>query len=110
MQPLFCKFPKEIIDIYLKLWIRECPDSDGSVLSPDPRRTELLMKLMETIIVNNFPSNVVIHAFLESTPLEQLEKTPQNSTDKIFLSFEKDKVEAKLLYFLYVYFNYVYLN
>ena len=24
MQPMFCKFPKEIIDIYLKLWIREC--------------------------------------------------------------------------------------
>lgn len=22
MQPMFCRFPKEIIDIYLKLWIR----------------------------------------------------------------------------------------
>ena len=66
MQPLFCKFPKEIIDIYLKLWIRECPDSSAENCHPgnDPARTEMLMKLMETIIVNNFPSNVVIHAFL----------------------------------------------
>lgn len=30
------------------------------------------MKIMETIIVNNFPMNIVIHAFLESTAVEEL--------------------------------------
>ena len=69
------------------------------------------MKLMETIIVNNFPSNVVIHAFLESTPMENLSKVPTSKSGKgTILDFERDKTEAKLLYFLYVYFNYVYLN
>lgn len=72
MQPMFCKFPKEIIDIYLKLWIRECSSVKnelGKIIS-EADRTELLMKIMETIIVNNFPMNVVIHAFLESTAIE----------------------------------------
>ena len=80
MQPLFCRFPKEIIDIYLKLWIRECSElpADSSCPLAQPLRTELLMKIMETIIVNNFPSNVVIHAFLESTALEQLTQHYQN--------------------------------
>ena len=72
MQPMFCKFPKEIIDIYLKIWIRECSDmpSDTGRVRAEPARTELLMKIMETIIVNNFPMNIVVHAFLESTPLQ----------------------------------------
>lgn len=30
------------------------------------------MKMMETIIVNNFPMNIVIHAFLESTAIDEL--------------------------------------
>ncbi len=30
------------------------------------------MKIIETIIVNDFPMNIVMHAFLESTPLSEL--------------------------------------
>jgi hypothetical protein len=65
MQPMFYKFPREIIDIYLKLWIRECSDvtHEFGKVHPEHEKTELLMKIMETIIVNDFPMNVVIHAF-----------------------------------------------
>jgi len=34
MQPMYYRFPKEITDIYLKLWERECedvPDPDGKI-------------------------------------------------------------------------------
>lgn len=76
MQPMFCRFPTDIIDIYLKLWIRECEDSSPDKMKErtrsDPERTELLMKIMETIIVNNFRSDIVIHAFLESTAMTEL--------------------------------------
>ena len=30
------------------------------------------MKIIETIIVNNFPMHIVIHAFLESGAMEEL--------------------------------------
>lgn len=40
------------------------------------------MKIMETIIVNNFPMNVVIHAFLESTAIEELNHYYSNRNDK----------------------------
>ena len=48
MQPMFCKFPKEIIDIYLKLWIRECSDVsyEHGIPIANPAKTELLMKIM----------------------------------------------------------------
>lgn len=26
MQPMFYKFPREITEIYLKLWVRDCTD------------------------------------------------------------------------------------
>jgi hypothetical protein len=67
---------------------------------------------METIIVNNFPMNVVIHSFLESTAIEELNHYYSNRNDKkgTVLDYTIDKSESKLLYFIYVYFNYVYLN
>jgi hypothetical protein len=35
---MFCKFPKEIIDIYLKLWIRECSSvkNETGKVTPEP--------------------------------------------------------------------------
>lgn len=114
MQPMFCRFPKEVIDIYLKLWVRECPDHDRhDPARNDPPRTELLMKIMETIIVNDFRSDIVVHAFLESTAVSELTHYyASKGSDRrgAVLDFEVDKSESKLLYFLYVYFNYVYLN
>lgn len=113
---MFCRFPTDIIDIYLKLWIRECEDFPADMRTtfrPDPSRTELLMKIMETIIVNNFRSDVVIHAFLESTAMTELSdyySSKKNTKREEILDFEIDKSESKLLYFIYVYFNYVYLN
>ena len=52
MQPMFYKFPKEITEIYLKLWVRECTDAGGTNPSlADPlgikanvANTEFLMK------------------------------------------------------------------
>lgn len=57
--------------------------------------------------------NIVIHAFLESTAVEELNhyySTRGNDKKGMVLDFIIDKSESKLLYFLYVYFNYVYLN
>lgn len=71
------------------------------------------MKIMETIIVNNFSMNVVIHAFLESTAIEELNhyyETKGNDKKGTVLDYTIDKSESKLFYFIYVYFNYVYLN
>ncbi len=71
------------------------------------------MKIMETIIVNNFRCDIVIHAFLESTAIQELaDYYSLKSSDKrgVILDYEIDQSESKLLYFLYVYFNYVYLN
>lgn len=71
------------------------------------------MKIMETIIVNNFPMNIVIHAFLESTAMQELThyyETKGSDKKGTVLDFTIDKSESKLLYFIYVYFNYVYLN
>lgn len=41
MRPMFYKFPKEIVSIYVELWIRECPDMDatGTYESKDTSRT-----------------------------------------------------------------------
>jgi hypothetical protein len=71
------------------------------------------MKIMETIIVNNFPMNIVIHAFLESTAIDELNHyydARNNDKKGTVLDYTIDKSESKLLYFVYVYFNYVYLN
>ena len=41
MQPMFYRFPKEITDIYLKLWVRESDDiqnEDGKIKA-SPERT-----------------------------------------------------------------------
>jgi hypothetical protein len=87
--------------------------SDTGRIRSEPNRTELLMKIMETIIVNNFKMNIVIHAFLESSAVEDLVKHYDGkSNDKkgVILDYVTNKIEAKLLYFIYVYFNYVYLN
>jgi hypothetical protein len=66
MRPMFYKFPKEIVRIYVELWIRECPDMDAGGLyeSKDTARTEFLMKIVETLIVNDFPLNILVSAFL----------------------------------------------
>lgn len=37
-QPMYYRFPKEITDIYMKLWVRECEDvtnADGKIIG-DP--------------------------------------------------------------------------
>lgn len=69
---MYYRFPKEITDIYMKLWVRECQDVTGADgrITADPEKTEFLMKIIETIIVNNFPMHIVIHAFLESGAME----------------------------------------
>ena len=78
----------------------------------DDEKTELLMKIMETIIVNNFPMKIVVHAFLESSAVASLTKaySEKDTRKGNVLDYEIDKDESKLFYFLYVYFNYVYLN
>lgn len=74
MRPMFYKFPKEIVSIYVELWIRECPnlDSAGSYDSKDTAKTEFLMKIVETLIVNDFPLNILVSAFLETQVVENL--------------------------------------
>lgn len=73
---MFYKFPREITEIYLNLWIKECTDAGGYEpgeivpmneklsIKPKMKNTEFLMKIVETIIVSNFPMNIIIHAFL----------------------------------------------
>jgi hypothetical protein len=84
MQPLFYRFPKEIMEIYLQIWVKECtnvgesagPASLDEPLSMDVSiaNTELLMKCLETIVVSNFPINIIVHAFLETTLIKEIYK------------------------------------
>lgn len=71
------------------------------------------MKNLETIIVSNFPMNIIIHAFLENSMLEEIKahhtqkkKDRKEST----LNYGFCQLEAKLLYFIYVYFMYSYID
>jgi hypothetical protein len=62
------------MEIYLQLWVRECTNvgeangppnlAERLELSPNINNTELLMKCIETIVVSNFPINIIVHAFL----------------------------------------------
>jgi hypothetical protein len=52
------------------------------------------MKIIETMIVNNFPLNIVMHAFLESNSVEEIvtyyEKNSSNKKGNV-LNFEINK-------------------
>ena len=80
MQPMFYKFPKEITEIYLKLWVRECTDAGGANpslayplgIKANVANTEFLMKNLQTIVVSAFPMGIIIHAFLETCLLEEI--------------------------------------
>lgn len=65
MKPMFFKFPKEIVSIYIELWIRECPSMDpNGNYELSSARCEFLMKIIETLIVNDFPLNILVAAYV----------------------------------------------
>lgn len=72
------------------------------------------MKIIETIIVNNFPINVIIHGFLETDTvkgvIDYLNIKKKDTKKVTILDYERNATEAKILYFIYVYYHYVYLD
>lgn len=49
-------------------------DNNGSFESMEASRTEFLMKIVETLIVNDFPLNILVAAFVEAPIVENLKE------------------------------------
>lgn len=68
--------------------------------------TEFLMKGIETIVVSNFPMDIIVHAFLESSVVREIANYKRSPS----LNYHISQLEAKLIYFLYIYFSYSYID
>ena len=70
------------------------------------------MKNIETIVVSNFPINIIVTAFLESSLIEEIRHYYEELKveKRQSLNFRISQLEAKLLYFLYVYFAYNHID